>query len=152
MMHVPANSAPASSLAHRNALASLTTALVWVASFVAVTTRRKRRNARSTLRSNPVNAQSGRMARKSTIPMKLKAYFFQSSARLMRTHHSTVYRNQMPTLTQKKNGAPYGNASVVSAAWSRRSTPMTAITARSIRSEKTDVSLIGCLPRLLVRR
>ncbi len=81
MMPVPANSAPASSMAKRNALASFATALVRLASFAVVTTRRNRRKARSALKSNPVNAQSGRMARKSTIPMKLNAYFLQFSVR-----------------------------------------------------------------------
>ena len=57
MMPVPANSAPASSMAKRNALASLATALVRLASFAVVTTRRNRRKARSALKSNPVNAQ-----------------------------------------------------------------------------------------------
>ncbi len=90
MMHVPANSAPASATANRNARASLTTALVRAASLAVVTKRRKRRKARSARRSNPVNAQSGRMARKSTIPIKLNAYTFQSFARRMRTLHSTV--------------------------------------------------------------
>ena len=62
MMQVPANSAPASSMANWIARASLATALVRAASFAVVT---KRRKARSALRSNPVNAHSGRMARKS---------------------------------------------------------------------------------------
>ena len=53
---VPVNSAPASSLAKLNALASLATAVLRPAIFAVERISRNRRNARSAFRSNPVNS------------------------------------------------------------------------------------------------